>query len=34
MIFSALADKAVNVMMITQGSSEANISLIVDESQP
>ncbi|MDD5189403.1 MAG: aspartate kinase, partial [Methanoregula sp.] len=31
-IFSALADKAVNVMMISQGSSEANISLIVDES--
>lgn len=31
-IFSALADKEVNVMMITQGSSEANISLIVDES--
>ena len=34
MIFSALADKEVNVMMITQGSSEANISLIVDESHP
>jgi aspartate kinase len=31
-IFSALADREVNVMMITQGSSEANISLIVDES--
>jgi len=31
-IFSALADKEVNVLMITQGSSEANISLIVDES--
>lgn len=30
-IFSALADKEVNVMMISQGSSEANISLIVDE---
>ena len=30
-IFSALADNAVNVMMISQGSSEANISLIVDE---
>ncbi len=30
-IFTALADKAVNVMMISQGSSEANISLIVDE---
>ena len=32
-IFSALADKEVNVMMISQGSSEANISLIVEESQ-
>ncbi|MGA9086959.1 MAG: aspartate kinase [Methanoregula sp.] len=31
-IFTALADKEVNVMMISQGSSEANISLIVDES--
>jgi aspartate kinase len=31
-IFSALADNEVNVMMISQGSSEANISLIVDES--
>jgi aspartate kinase len=30
-IFSALADHEVNVMMISQGSSEANISLIVDE---
>ena len=30
-IFSALADRSVNVMMISQGSSEANISLIVDE---
>ena len=30
-IFSALADNAVNVMMISQGSSEANISLSVDE---
>ena len=30
-IFTALADNAVNVMMISQGSSEANISLIVDE---
>jgi aspartate kinase len=30
-IFSALADNEVNVMMISQGSSEANISLIVDE---
>ncbi|MGA9404868.1 MAG: ACT domain-containing protein, partial [Methanoregula sp.] len=27
-----LADREVNVMMISQGSSEANISLIVDES--
>jgi aspartate kinase len=32
-IFTALADREVNVMMISQGSSEANISLIVDESQ-
>ena len=32
-IFSALADAEVNVMMISQGSSEANISLIIDESQ-
>lgn len=30
-IFSALADREVNVMMISQGSSEANISLIVDD---
>jgi aspartate kinase len=30
-IFSALADRGVNVMMISQGSSEANISLIVEE---
>ena len=30
-IFSALADNHVNVMMISQGSSEANISLIIDE---
>jgi aspartate kinase len=30
-IFSALADHEVNVMMISQGSSEANISLIIDE---
>ncbi|MCX6686086.1 MAG: aspartate kinase [Methanoregula sp.] len=30
-IFSALADRDVNVMMISQGSSEANISLIIDE---
>ncbi len=32
-IFSALADAEVNVMMISQGSSEANISLTIDESQ-
>ena len=31
-IFTILADHDVNVMMISQGSSEANISLIVDES--
>jgi aspartate kinase len=31
-IFSALADKDVNIMMISQGSSEANISLIIEES--
>jgi aspartate kinase len=30
-IFRALADREVNVMMISQGSSEANISLIIDE---
>jgi len=30
-IFSALADHEVNIMMISQGSSEANISLIIDE---
>jgi aspartate kinase len=30
-IFSALADKGVNIMMISQGSSEANISLIIEE---
>jgi aspartate kinase len=29
-IFSALADREVNVMMISQGSSEANISIIVE----
>ena len=32
-IFSALSDSDVNVMMISQGSSEANISLIIDEAQ-
>ena len=30
-IFSALADKEVNVMMISQGSSEANISFVVSQ---
>ncbi len=30
-IFAALAERAVNVMMISQGSSEANISLVIDE---
>jgi aspartate kinase len=33
MIFSALAEAEVNVMMISQGSSEANITLIIDETQ-
>jgi aspartate kinase len=32
-IFSALAEANINVMMISQGSSEANITLIIDESQ-
>ena len=32
-IFSQLADREVNVMMISQGSSEANITLVVEESQ-
>jgi len=32
MIFEALALREVNVMMISQGSSEANISVIIDES--
>ncbi|MCU0629618.1 MAG: aspartate kinase [Methanoregulaceae archaeon] len=32
-IFTALSDSEVNVMMISQGSSEANISLIIDEAQ-
>jgi aspartate kinase len=31
-LFAALADKDVNIMMISQGSSEANISLIIEES--
>lgn len=30
-IFAALSEKDVNVMMISQGSSEANISLIIEE---
>ncbi|MDI6888496.1 MAG: aspartate kinase [Methanocellales archaeon] len=30
-VFTALAEADVNVMMISQGSSEANISIIVDE---
>lgn len=29
--FSALADAGVNIIMISQGSSEANISIVVDE---
>jgi aspartate kinase len=32
-IFTLLADRDINVMMISQGSSEANISLVIDESQ-
>ncbi len=32
-IFSLLADHQINVMMISQGSSEANITLIIEESQ-
>lgn len=32
-IFSALAEHDINIMMISQGSSEANISLVVEESQ-
>ncbi|HVP94855.1 MAG TPA: aspartate kinase [Methanoregulaceae archaeon] len=32
-IFSALAEDEINVMMISQGSSEANISLIIEENQ-
>lgn len=31
-IFEALAEREVNIMIISQGSSEANISLIIDES--
>ncbi|RQD79264.1 MAG: aspartate kinase [Methanocalculus sp. MSAO_Arc1] len=30
-IFSALASREVNVMLISQGSSEANITLVIDE---
>ncbi|PHP45129.1 aspartate kinase, monofunctional class [Methanosarcinales archaeon ex4572_44] len=30
-IFTALAEAGVNIMMISQGSSEANISLVVDD---
>ncbi len=30
-IFSALAEKNVNIMMISQGSSERNISMVVDQ---
>ena len=30
-IFSSLAEREINVMMISQGSSEANISIIVDD---
>ncbi len=32
-IFTLLADRDINVMMISQGSSEANISLVIDENQ-
>lgn len=32
-IFTALSESEVNIMMISQGSSEANISLIIDEAQ-
>lgn len=32
-IFSILADHQINVMMISQGSSEANISLIIESNQ-
>ena len=31
-VFSALADAGVNITMISQGSSEANISIVVEES--
>jgi len=32
-IFSSLAEAHINVMMISQGSSEANITLVIDEEQ-
>jgi aspartate kinase len=32
-IFSALGNAGINVMMISQGSSEANITLVIDEEQ-
>ncbi len=32
-IFTLLADQDVNIMMISQGSSEANITLVIEESQ-
>ncbi|MDR2855613.1 MAG: aspartate kinase [Methanomicrobiales archaeon] len=32
-IFSSLAEAQVNVMMISQGSSEANITIVIDEDQ-
>jgi aspartate kinase len=32
-IFAALAENEINIMMISQGSSEANISLLVDAAQ-
>ncbi len=32
-IFTLLADREINIMMISQGSSEANISLVIDEAQ-
>ena len=32
-IFGLLADRDINVMMISQGSSEANITLVIEESQ-
>ena len=30
-VFKALADKKVNILMISQGSSEANISMVIDQ---